>query len=178
MNETQAFSDQEMKTLFDLIIDQAPPLHKARWHTITSDPETLSFWPSPFTYEQAEGWVNRAIKSYSDLGYGRYALIEKESSILVGDCGFLEIDLLGNRENDLGYILDKEYWGRGLATEAAKACLNFGIKSLGMKRMVATMETSHLASKKVAEKIGFSVTEEFINEKNCNKPTYLMIYEL
>lgn len=149
-----------------------------RWYEITSDPETLSFWPSPFTKKQAEDWVNLAIKNYSNLGYGKFALIEKDSSILIGDCGFLDINLFDHRENDLGYILGKEYWGKGFATEAAKACLHFGINSFGMRRLVATMEITHHASKRVAEKIGFVVTREFINKKNGNKDTYLMSYDV
>ena len=148
-----------------------------RWHEITSDSETLSFWPSPFSYEQAEQWILRAIKSYSDLGFGRYAIVEKSSSTLIGDCGFLKAEILGNQENDLGYILDRQYWGKGYATEAAKACFDFGTTSLGMTRIVATMETSHIASKKVAEKIGLSVKKEFLNERNRNKPTFLLTFE-
>ena len=117
------------------------------------------------------------MKNYSDLGFGRYALIEKKSSLLIGDCGFLKIELLGHQEIDLGYILDRDFWGKGFATEAATACMNYGVNSLGIKKIVATMETTHLASKKVAEKVGFSVVKEFINEKNRNNSTYLLTYE-
>jgi [ribosomal protein S5]-alanine N-acetyltransferase len=140
---------------------------------ILADPKTMQFWPKPFDNGSAERWVKRSLGAYSS-GLGRFAVILKSERRLIGDCGFMRTEVNGVLENDLGYILDNAFWGKGLATEVAHACLQYGIKSLGLRRIVASMETKHLASKAVAEKIGFQMELEFINSRNRNLPTYLL----
>jgi RimJ/RimL family protein N-acetyltransferase len=149
-----------------------------RLHEILSDPITMQFWPKPFDLEGATRWVERSIQAYRDLGFGRYGVILKSSGNLIGDCGFMRTEVNGREENDLGYILDKKYWNQGLATEAAKACLRYGLDHLKMNRIVASMETKHLASKAVAGRIGLRVEQEFINPRNRNLPTFLLSIEV
>lgn len=143
-------------------------------HAILSDPVTMQFWPAPFDLAATERWVQRSLDAYAN-GFGRYALILKNSGALIGDAGLMHIDVNGNPENDLGYILDKSYWGQGLATEAAASILEYG-KYLGLTRIVASMETKHLASRRVAEKVGFRFEYEFINARNRNLPTSLLAW--
>jgi ribosomal-protein-alanine N-acetyltransferase len=148
-----------------------------RMYSILSDPVTMQFWPKPFDLESAERWIKRSIEAYRELGFGRYAVVLKSSGDLIGDCGFMRAEVNGVQENDLGYIIDKRFWGRRYATEAAKACLRHGLENLKMKRIVASMETKHLASKAVAEKIGLKFEREFINSRNRNLPTALLSIE-
>lgn len=140
---------------------------------LLSDPETMKFWPPPFDLEMTEQWLERSIEGYENLGFGRYAVIFKKTGELIGDCGFLRIELDGRLENDLGYIISKRHWGQGFATEAAQACLQYGLSTLGFERVVANMETRHVASRRVAEKIGMRLEKEFSNARNRNLPTYL-----
>jgi ribosomal-protein-alanine N-acetyltransferase len=144
---------------------------------ILSDPVTMRFWPAPFDRAAAERWVRRSIDSYASRGFGRYAVIEKKSGALLGDCGFLRLEVDGEEENDLGYILAHRFWGNGFATEAAGACLVYGFESLGFQRVVASMEEKHLASRRVAEKIGFRLERSFRNARNRNLPTILLSRE-
>ena len=148
-----------------------------RIYQILSDPITMQFWPKPFDYEGAERWVKRSIDAYRDLGFGRYAVILKSSGELIGDCGYMRTKVNGVEENDLGYILDKKFWNQGFATEAAKACLQYGLEVLKMKRIVASMETKNLASKAVAENIGLRLEQEFVNSRNRDLPTFLLSTE-
>ena len=62
-------------------------------------------------------------------------------------------------------------------TEAAKACLQYGLEVLKMKRIVASMETKNLASKAVAENIGLRLEQEFVNSRNRDLPTFLLSTE-
>lgn len=148
-----------------------------RIYQILSDPITMQFWPKPFDYEGAERWVRRSVEAYRDLGFGRYAIVLKPLGLLIGDCGFMRVEVNGVQENDLGYILDKKYWNQGFATEAAKACLQHGLEQLKMNRIVASMETKNLASKAVAEKIGLRLEREFTNPRNRDLPTFLLSIE-
>ena len=152
-------------------MEDVPTLYK-----ILSDPITMKFWPQPFDLEGTKNWIQLSLKGYESTGLGRFALIHKESGQLIGHCGFLRTMINGKLENDLGYILDKNYWGQGLASEAAAACLKFGTETLGLNRIVANMEDLHVESRKVAEKIGMRFELTFINPRNRNLNTWLLVY--
>ena len=160
-----------------LVIRELVSTDTERMYQILSDPITMQFWPEPFDRENAERWIRRSIDAYRELGFGRFAITLKSSGDLIGDCGFMRVEVNGVLENDLGYIIDRQYWGKGFATEAAGACLRYGIDILKMNRIVASMETKHFASKAVAEKIGFQFEREFINARNRNLPTVLLSIE-
>src|SRR5437870_580693 len=112
--------ETEHLNLREVTLDDVGPLYQ-----ILSNPITMQFWPKPFDQKGVERWIQRSVDAYRDLGFGRYAIILKSSGELVGDCGFMRVEVNGTQENDLGYILDKKYWNQGLATEAAKACLGY-----------------------------------------------------
>jgi ribosomal-protein-alanine N-acetyltransferase len=141
---------------------------------IFSDSITMQFWPKPLDRSEVQKWIQDSIDSYQISGMGRLAVILKSTGECIGDCGLRTSEINGVKENDLGYILDKKFWGHGYATEAAEACLHYGFETLELKRVVANMETRHIASKRVAEKIGLQIECEFINRRNRNLPTFLL----
>ncbi|RCX23846.1 RimJ/RimL family protein N-acetyltransferase [Fontibacillus phaseoli] len=142
-------------------------------HCILGDADTMSFWPAPFTKEQTSSWLQKNIEAYSTLGFGRWGMVLKESGKLVGDIGFMRVELDSQLENDLGYIISSSYWGRDLGTEAAAACLEYGFSTLDMRRICANMPLEHHASRRVAEKIGMTCEKQYINQRNREKWTYL-----
>jgi ribosomal-protein-alanine N-acetyltransferase len=140
---------------------------------ILSNPKTMSFWPTPLTLQQTENWINTNVKRYAELGYGRWAVILKETGELIGDCGIMLSELDGTQENDLGYIIHYPYWQNGLAFEAADACKEYAFTNLGIKKLCANMAFDHIASRRVAEKIGMEREKEFYNNRNRDILTYL-----
>lgn len=102
---------------------------------------------------EAERWVESTIACYGLRGYGRWAVVEKASGKVVGSCGFGPLD--GLPEIDFGYVFARAAWGRGYATEAARACLLYGLERLGLKGVMASVTPEHAASRRVLEKIGF-----------------------
>jgi RimJ/RimL family protein N-acetyltransferase len=99
---------------------------------------------------------------YAQYGYGRYALIHKADKKVIGFCG-VKFDQTSNG-TDLGYRLLPEYWGQGLAFEAATAMMDYAQKALGLTRILADAVDENLASNKILVKLGFnkvkSVTEQ------------------
>src|SRR5689334_7461543 len=132
-------------------------------HVILSDPITMQFWPAPFTPEATTAWIERQMRSYEERGYGRWAVIDKQSGEQIGDVGFLYTEVDGKLEVDLGYIIHYPYWRQGFAFETANACLAYARNRLPIDRVVANMAHDHLASKCVAEKLGFRFAREFLN---------------
>jgi ribosomal-protein-alanine N-acetyltransferase len=97
--------------------------------------------------------------NYSDYernGFGRWAVIEKNSRNFLGWCG-LKFD---GKETDIGFRFFEEHWGKGYATESALACLNYGFQELGLSEIIGRAMKENLASIKVLEKIGMKYSSE------------------
>lgn len=146
-------------------------------HAILSDPVTMQFWPKPFTRDGSEQWLHNNLKRYEEDGFGRWAIVEKASGRIIGDCGIVLAELDNRMEHDLGYILDKAYWGMGLATEVALACKEYGARELNLHRLCANMAFDHIASRRVAENIGMIREKEYCNRRNRDILTYLYVWE-
>ena len=147
-------------------------------YKILSDPETMSFWPEPFSREGVQSWIDHSKQSFKEFGFGRMAILLKDSKKIIGDCGFKRATIDGKEENDLGYIVYKDYWGQGFGSEATLAALKFGIQELGLRRIVANMEVTHLASRAIAEKMGLTLEKTFLNPRNRNKKTLLLSWNV
>lgn len=141
--------------------------------SLLSDSKTMSFWPAPFSREQAQAWLNKSIASYASHGFGRWAVELKDSGRFIGDAGLQLSELDGKEEHDLGYIILAPYWNYGYATEAAMACLQYGIKEKRLRRICANMPYDHISSRAVAEKIGMTFEKQFFNARNRNILTHL-----
>lgn len=138
-----------------------------------SDAETLSFWPRPYTREETRGSVERNMKSSAENGFGRWAVVLKESGLVIGLCGIVRMETNGHEVNDLGYIFHRDYWGKGYATEAAQAMLKYGFEVFKLDTITANMPWNHDASRRVAEHIGMTKTGEFNNPRNRGIRTLL-----
>jgi [ribosomal protein S5]-alanine N-acetyltransferase len=160
-----------------LIIREYVPEDLVQLHMILSDPMTMSFWPAPFTLEQVGDWIEDNLYNYEEQGFGRWAIVSKQTRMIIGDCGINCIELDGQMEYDLGYIIHKLFWNEGYAAEAAEACKKYAFEELGLHRLCANMPKDHIISKRVAEKIGMELVKEFPNERNRGIMTYLYAIE-
>lgn len=72
---------------------------------------------------------------------------------MIGTCGFTSFDISNNKA-EIGYVLNRFFWGKGLAAEAARAIITFGFEMLGLNRIEAHFMPDNSASRRVAEKCG------------------------
>lgn len=114
----------------------------------------------PYSRKDCEQFLERCLKSYSERGCGLYAVIYKENGELIGYSGFYIQQIDGTTEFENGYRLLPAYWGRGLGAEAASSTLNYGLSTLGFKRVISIIEPANIASIKVAEKCGMRLEKE------------------
>jgi len=143
------------------------------WSRIVGDPATMVFWPRPLTPDEARSWIERALVSYREHGFGRWVVTPHDSDTVIGDCGLIRKTVDGDEVNDLGYILTKERWGEGYATEMAAAVRDYAFDTLGLATLHANMAFDHHASRWVAEKIGMTRLREFDNPANRGIRTLL-----
>lgn len=104
------------------------------------------------TLAETEAALCSTIDHWQQHGFGMWAVVEKKDDRTIGRCGLCFLD--NTPEVELGYVLDKAYWGRGLATEAARASLKYGFAQLKLQRIVAIAHPENLASQRVMQKLG------------------------
>lgn len=130
---------------------------------IFADPIVMAvFDAAPFDRQQMEQWLQRNLDHQERYGYGLFAVILKANGLLVGDCGLEIMEVGGTVEAELGYDFRSDYWGQGLATEAAGAVRDYVFQVLHLPRLVSLIRQRNLASQRVAEKVGLRRTTEII----------------
>jgi [ribosomal protein S5]-alanine N-acetyltransferase len=120
---------------------------------VFGDPEVMRF--SGGGVRTAEGTLERVrglIEHQERHGFSKWGVRERASGQLVGDCGIQLLE--GGPDVELGFHLRPSVWGRGYATEAARACLDAAFAGLGLDEVIAIVAPGNAASVRVLEKIG------------------------
>lgn len=127
------------------------------FHALWTDPAVRQFlWDDVvIPRERAEEVVAASVECFETRRFGTWAVIERASDRLVGFAGLRSAGADG-AEVELLYGLSPAYWGRGLATEAARAVLRYGFRALGLGRIVAATDAPNRASVRVMEKLGMT----------------------
>jgi ribosomal-protein-alanine N-acetyltransferase len=92
---------------------------------------------------------------YREGSFYDWGVILRDSGHLIGTCGFTRFDF-ENSSAEVGYVLHKDHWGKGIAAEALKAVLQFGFCELGLQRIEGRFMTKNEASRRVMEKNGMT----------------------
>jgi [ribosomal protein S5]-alanine N-acetyltransferase len=127
---------------------------------INSNPDVMRFTGEPIL--PSLDAARQAIANYPDfdkLGYGRWASVLKETQTIIGFCGLKYLSDLD--AVDVGFRFLPRYWGRGLATEACVASLDFGFTTLSLDQIVGFVVPENIASIRVLEKAGMQLDGEF-----------------
>lgn len=137
---------------------------------IYADPEVIRYMPKRDMTPRAR--AERAFGVYNKLWaehpYGGWLVTDKADGRLVGHC---ELEYLPETDEvELGYALAKPYWGRGIATETARAAVRFGFENAKLERIMAVVVPENTASRRVLEHIGF------VFEKNAHYYDLEVVY--
>ncbi len=134
---------------------------------LLSDPIVMRYCSGTINITGTQKWLDIAIESYKKYGYDYWAVYERSTGAFIGQIGILNQEIEGKQENCLAFMIGKEYWNKGYATEGAIACINYAFKSLKLKKLIATVEPENLQSISVLKKIGMEYTREanYANEK-------------
>ncbi len=89
-----------------------------------------------------------------DPRLGLWATVEKGTGAFIGRCGLLPWTIEGRHEVEVAYLLDRAYWGRGLASEAARGIVQHAFAVLDVARLIALVDPANVASQRVATSAG------------------------
>lgn len=139
---------------------------------LNKDHEVIQYTgDEPFaSIEEAKEFLNQ-YSEYGKNGFGRWTVLNKEGGKFLGWCG---LKLLEDGNVDLGYRFYKKYWNQGFATEAAKACLDYGFNALNLTQIIGRTDKKNQASIKVLEKIGM----HYWKEDHCKGIEDALIYRV
>lgn len=138
----------------------------------------MHFYERTKTVEEANQWVSKAEAFYREKRIGFFVCELKETGEFVGICGLLEQkDVEGKDEVEVGYLFVRDHWGKGYATEAARACMEYGFHKLDCDRIVSLIDPENTPSIRVAEKNGL-VKEKVTIFKGCTACIYVKNKEL
>jgi [ribosomal protein S5]-alanine N-acetyltransferase len=127
---------------------------------VIGDPETMKYYPAPFDRDAVIDWIDRNRRRYQADGFGLWGMVLKSTGDLVGDCGLIRQDVDGTNEIEIGYHVRRDLWGQGLATEAARACRDYGFAKLNTNRLISLIRPENMQSRRVAEKNGMTIHQE------------------
>jgi len=108
----------------------------------------------------------------------RWGITLKGQERVIGSCGFLNI-VPQHCRSEVGFELSKEYWGKGIASEAFEAVIKYGFEKLNLQRIQALIEPPNISSKKLVERKGF-IKEGLLRnyEFTCGRFDDLLMYAL
>ena len=141
----------------------------AYYEGILADPDVMRYLPggTPRPREAAERSINWFNKHGDDHGFTLWAVEEKSSGALVGNAGLVYIPNSPGREVEVAYTLAKAFWGKGIATEAARASLKYGFETCNLPEIYGLAFPDNVPSQNVLRKIGMvyeGTTDRFYNE--------------
>jgi RimJ/RimL family protein N-acetyltransferase len=134
-------------------------------YSLFSDPEMVRYIGEGKTRDR-EGtrnfleWIYSTYKVGPDMGL--MVLVDKDDNNPIGHAGLVPQTIDGAEELEIGYWISRKHWGKGYATEAAKALRDYGRKNLGKERFIALIQPENVASKRVANKLGMNLEKEII----------------
>ena len=136
-------------------MDSNPNVHKYLWNKpVQKIEETIEV-------------IEFVKKQYIDNGIGRFAMISKKTNEFIGWAGLkFNAEEVNNKVNfyDIGYRLDEKFWGKGYASEATFAWLNYAFETMKIQTMEAAAQTENVASNRILQKIGMEMTEQYLGD--------------
>lgn len=120
---------------------------------MNSDAETMRYMDGTFGAEHTERLVKHLMEMWPHRGFGMWALELRDSGEFVGRAGLYEDT--GWPGVEVAWSVRRDLWNRGLATEAGAAAIRWGWKNLPVDHLITLPGTDNIASRRVAEKLGF-----------------------
>jgi [ribosomal protein S5]-alanine N-acetyltransferase len=122
-----------------------------------SDPDVMRFYPARYTEKDVRDFINRMRTRYREDGCGLWMLLDRESGEPLGRVGLVRQPVNGVDEFEIGYMVHRPYWRRGLATEAALAVRDYAFAERRLPRVISLIHPENVASQGVAKKLGMQV---------------------
>jgi [ribosomal protein S5]-alanine N-acetyltransferase len=124
------------------------------------------------TAEDGHNYTANLIKMHTERGHGMWKVCLADSGEPIGLCGLIKRDAL--EDVDVGFAFFPSTWGNGYASEAAKACVEYGRIKLGLKRMAGIVAPHNLASVRILQKLGM----KYVRDLEMKPGNVVQVFEM
>lgn len=163
------FAETDRILLREIVMDDAVAIFE-----MDADPEVHRYLGnSPIeSMDEAVAYILFVRKQYEELGIGRWAIVDRENGEFLGWGGMkFRTDKVNGYQNyyDVGYRLLRKHWGKGYATESARASIDYGFSRMEMPSIYAMAHVENLASIHALQKSGLKITGQVVeNDILCH----------
>jgi len=150
---------------------ETPRLWLRRWRpedlepfaALTADPQVAEYFPSTLSREESEAMFGRVAEHFRKHGYGFWAVELPGQIPFIGFIGLAVVPFEASFTPcvEIGWRLTPSCWGKGLATEGARAALAYGFERLGLNEIVSFTVPGNVRSRRVMEKLGMRYSQDF-----------------
>jgi RimJ/RimL family protein N-acetyltransferase len=144
--------------------ERLTPSHLVALRGMDRDPQFMALLGGPRDEAQTADYLARNLQHWDDYGFGVWILREAGDNRVAGRALLRHLLVEGQDEVELGYGLHPEFWGRGLATEIATACLRIGRDQLRLPSVVAITRPANAGSQRVLTKVGLVYERDVTHE--------------
>lgn len=146
-----------------LVAERLTPAHLPDLQRMDQDEGFMAHLGGVRDEAGTRSYLERNLAHWATHGFGLWMLRDRAHQALIGRAVVRHLDVEGTDEVEIGYGFYPKYWGRGLATEVACACVQIGRGQLGLPSVVAVTLPTHRASQRVMEKAGLAHEREIIH---------------
>ncbi|WOX07207.1 GNAT family N-acetyltransferase [Microbulbifer pacificus] len=138
---------------------------RAPFAAMNTDPAVMEFFPALLDRTESDAGIDRQIAHIEKYGWGFWAVETLGDEQFIGFVGIKHVadNMPFAPAVEIGWRLAKNAWGKGFATEAARACLQVGFDQLGLPEIVSFTVPENWRSRAVMEKLGMQYRENFLH---------------
>lgn len=126
------------------------------------DNEVMYAYNGAFSDLEVQEWLDRQLARYEKYGFGLWAVILKESGEMIGQCGLTMQPWKDKEVLEVGYLFQKEFWHKGYAAEAARACRQYAFEELNADEVCSIIRDTNIPSQNVALRNGMTDKDTWI----------------
>jgi len=130
---------------------------------LNANPHVMRYMPACLTRKESDAMVDRLRTHFTRHGFSLWAVEERVGGKFIGSVGLMapRFEAFFTPCVEIGWRLAAPYWGRGFATEAARAAAEFAFERLNLPEIVSFTTVENRASRRVMEKLGMTFETEF-----------------
>jgi len=159
-----------------LILREMTPEDIEALAAILEDAETMRFYDGAFSRKETFIWLERQFDRYREDGYGLWAVVLRSTGEMIGQCGITLQNVEDETLPEIGYLLRRDQWGNGYASEAAQACRRYAFDKLGFPEIYSIIRDTNIASMNVAIRNGMHIRKRFVKHyRGVDMPHFLFV---
>ncbi|MGF7050707.1 ribosomal-protein-alanine N-acetyltransferase [Paenibacillus sp. DS2015] len=155
MNINELFDKKPIFETNRLVIRKLEIQDAEDYFYVLSDLETIKHtrWELFQSIEDSTLYLKNLEQKYQLRQAFHWGIVDKDSNKIIGRIAFVNVDV-DNDKTEIGYVVSREYWNKGIVFEAARELIKFGFEELGLNRIEARCNEDNVGSERIMQKIG------------------------